>query len=111
MSVARRIAGFLSIALVAAALSACAGGPQQESTGQYIDSATISTKVKTALATAEGLNPFDIDVETHKGTVALSGFVDTPADKQRAGEVARGVEGVQSVVNNIQIKGSGPPSN
>jgi osmotically-inducible protein OsmY len=104
MSFARKVIGILSAGLVALALSACAGGSQQESTGQYVDSAAITTKVKTAIATADGLSPFSINVETYKGTVQLSGFVDTPEQRRRAEEVARGVEGVDKVVNNIRVK-------
>lgn len=92
---------------LAPAISACSETRTQESTGQYVDSATISTKVKTALLQDQSLKAFDIHVETFKDEVQLSGFVDTQALKARAAEVASRVDGVRSVKNDLIVKGTG----
>lgn len=88
-------------------VSACAGGSTQESTGQYIDSAAITAKVQAALARDEQISVFDVDVETFRDVVQLSGFVDSPAARARAGQIAREVNGVREVKNTLQIKKSG----
>ena len=82
----------------------CAATPTKESTGEFVDDATITTKVKAAFLHDEYIKSFDISVETFKGTVQLSGFVDNSAQKYRAGEVARGVNGVHEVKNNLTVK-------
>lgn len=101
----RRI--FSSLAVVALlATTACASTANDESTGQVIDSTVISTKVRAAIAADDQLSIIPIDVTTFKDVVQLSGFVDSAAHKQRAGEIAAGVEGVKEVRNNLVIKGS-----
>lgn len=82
----------------------CAATPTKESTGEFVDDSTITTKVKAAFIHDEIVKAFDVSVETFKGTVQLSGFVDTHEQKSRAGEVARGVNGVREVKNNITVK-------
>ena len=82
----------------------CASTPKKEGTGEYIDDSTITTKVKSAILGDSALKVFQINVETFKGEVQLSGFVDSAAAKQKAGEVARGVGGVKSVKNNLIVK-------
>ncbi len=82
----------------------CAATPTKESTGEYVDDATITTKVKAAFVHDDYIKSFDISVETFTGTVQLSGFVDNSAQKYRAGEVAREVKGVQDVKNNLTVK-------
>lgn len=82
----------------------CAGTATRPSTGEYIDDSVITTKVKAALVRDDQTPGGAIKVETFKGVVQLSGFVDTQLQKSRAAEVAQGVEGVQSVVNNITVK-------
>ena len=82
----------------------CAATPTKESTGEFVDDATITTKVKAAFIHDDYIKSFDISVETFKGTVQLSGFVDNSAQKYRAGEVARGVKGVRDVDNKISVK-------
>ena len=82
----------------------CASTPTKESTGEYVDDSTITTKVKSAILGDSALKVFQINVETFKGEVQLSGFVDSAAAKQKAGEVARGVGGVKSVKNNLIVK-------
>ena len=82
----------------------CASTPTKESTGEYIDDSTITTKVKSAILGDPALKVFQINVETFKGEVQLSGFVDSAANAKKAGEVARGVGGVKSVKNNLIVK-------
>jgi hyperosmotically inducible protein len=94
-----------SAALLAAALSACSVTSGRETGDQYVDDATITTKVKTQLASDVGLTPANqIHVETMKRVVQLSGFVDSAAHKAEAESVARGVEGVEGVNNSIIIQ-------
>lgn len=85
-------------------LSACAPTSTQEGTGGYIDDSVITAKVKTALLEDKGLKSTDVNVETFKGRVQLSGFVSSSADAQRAVNTAKTVKGVMSVENDIQIK-------
>ena len=82
----------------------CAPSRTSESTGQYVDDATITTKVKTALVGDVGLKVFDIHVVTYKGVVQLSGFVDTPQTVAHATDVAQKIGGVQSVRNDLIVK-------
>lgn len=98
----RRIA---SVLLVTGALSACSVTSGRESGSQYVDDATITTKVKTQLASDVGLTPANqIHVETSKRVVQLSGFVDSAAHKAEAESIARGIEGVEGVQNSIIIQ-------
>lgn len=89
---------------VAALSSGCAGTSTKASTGEYIDDSVITTKVKAALIKNDTTPGGSISVETFKGVVQLSGFVDTEAQKLRAGDVSRSIEGVLDVVNNITVK-------
>ena len=82
----------------------CAGTPTKESTGEFVDDSTVTTRVKAALIHDEIVKSSDVSVETFKGVVQLSGFVDNSAQKYRAGEVAAGVKGVRDVKNNITVK-------
>jgi len=91
--------------LTAAVLSACSVTSGRETGDQYVSDATITTKVKTQLASDVGLKPANqIHVETSKRVVQLSGFVDSAAHKAEAESVARGIEGVTDVQNNIIIQ-------
>lgn len=85
-------------------LVGCAAGPQKESTGEYFDDTVITANVKAAIIKDETLKATEINVETFKGVVQLSGFVKSQADISRAVQVARGVKGVKSVKNAISIK-------
>ena len=87
-----------------AVLSGCATGAQQESTGQYIDDTATTTRVKNAIYKDEMLKSSEISVETFKGRVQLSGFVTTRPSIERAGVVAKGVQGVTSVTNDLRLK-------
>lgn len=82
----------------------CAGTATRQSTGEYVDDAAITTKVKTALVRDEIVSAMQVDVTTFKGNVQLSGFVDTAEQKSRAEQLAAGVEGVTDVTNNITVK-------
>ncbi len=87
----------------------CAGTSTRESTGEYIDDATITTKVKAAFVKDPLVKALDVKVDTFKGTVQLSGFVDTAEQKSRAEELARIITGVSSVKNNITLKTNATP--
>lgn len=101
----RSLTRILSALFIVGALSACSVTSGHESGSQYVDDATITTKVKTQLASDVGLTPANqIHVETSKSVVQLSGFVDTAAHKAEAESVARGVEGVTDVQNNIIVQ-------
>jgi osmotically-inducible protein OsmY len=82
----------------------CASTPKKEGTGEYIDDSAITTKVKAAILDDPALKVFQINVETFKGEVQLSGFVDSAQAVKKAGEVARSVGGVKSVKNNLIAK-------
>lgn len=84
--------------------SGCAGTTTRESTGEYIDDATITTKVKAAFVKDPTVKATAVNVDTFKGAVQLSGFVDTADQKARAEQIAAGVMGVRSVKNNITLK-------
>lgn len=92
----------LFICLLSLALAGCAG--TKESASEYVDDATITTKVKTKLFDDPQTSGFSITVTTYKGTVQLSGFVSSDKEKDRAGELAKGVEGVKDVKNDLIIK-------
>ncbi|MBI3545778.1 MAG: BON domain-containing protein [Gammaproteobacteria bacterium] len=82
----------------------CASTTTQEGTGEYIDDSVITAKVKAAILNEPTLKVMEINVETFKGIVQLSGFVSTPADVNKATEVARSIVGVRDVKNNIRVK-------
>jgi len=92
---------------MALTLGACTSGPESESTGQYIDSSVITAKVKAKILEDDQLKVLQISVETFKGVVLLSGFVDSDAMKARATQVAASVEGVRQVKNNLEVKPGG----
>ena len=75
-----------------------------ESTGEYLDDSVITTKVKSLLAEDDFLKSFQISVESYKGIVQLSGFVNSQQAVDKAGQIARSVKGVQSVKNNLIVK-------
>lgn len=103
MNILNRFA-FLAIALVLSSLVACASTNKQSSTGEYIDDSVITTKVKTAILNEPTLKSIEINVETFKGVVQLSGFVTSQADINKATEVASQVKGVESVKNDMRLK-------
>ena len=96
--------GYFVLLMLIATLVACASTSKQEGAGEYVDDSVITTKVKSMLASDDFLKSFEISVETYKGTVQLSGFVDSQKAVDKAGEIARGVKGVKSVKNNLNVK-------
>ena len=82
----------------------CASTPTSDSTGQYVDDTVITTKVKSALLGDDVVKSFAVSVETVKGVVQLSGFVNTSAQRSAAGRDAEAVAGVKSVKNNLIVK-------
>ena len=98
----RFFSGSFIIALMVSALG-CASTSQQSSTGGYIDDTWITTKVKAEIFNEPTLNVTDINVETHKNVVQLSGFVDSPATMNKAVEIAL-PRGVSSVKNDMRLK-------
>ena len=82
----------------------CAATPKQEGTGEYFDDTVITTKMKTAIFNEPSLKSAEINVETFKGVVQLSGFVSSRANIDKAVEVARSVKGVTSVRNDMRLK-------
>ena len=99
-----RILSFLVCIVLVTAFLGCATTQKREGTGEYLDDSAITTKVKAAIFNEPTLKVFQINVETFKGDVQLSGFVDSSQSVSKAGEVARGVKGVRSVKNNLIVK-------
>jgi osmotically-inducible protein OsmY len=99
-----RFIGYFVLLMVMAALSACGSTAKQTTPGEYVDDSVITTKVKTLLAGDDFLKSFQIGVETRKGIVQLSGFVNSQQAVDKAGQIARGVQGVTSVKNDLIVK-------
>ena len=99
---------FLVALMMIAAFVACASTPRQEGTGEYVDDSVITAKIKAKLAADDFLKSFQIGVESRKGIVQLSGFVNSQNAVDKAGEIARGVEGVKSVKNDLIVKYAAP---
>ena len=95
---------FSALLLAALLVAACAGTSKQESTGEYFDDSLITTKVKTAILNEPSLKVSQISVETYKGVVQLSGFVDSADAARKAVEVARSVKGVSDVKNDTRLR-------
>jgi osmotically-inducible protein OsmY len=100
------VKGLFAILVAASMLFAvgCASTSSQESTGEYFDDTTITAKVKTAIFNEPTLKVAQINVETYKSVVQLSGFVNSSTDIYTAGSVARSVKGVVSVRNDLRLK-------
>ena len=96
--------GYFVLLMLIATLVACASTSKQEGAGEYVDDSVITTKVKSLLAADDFLKSFEISVETYKGIVQLSGFVDSQKAVDKAGEIVRSVKGVTSVKNNLIVK-------
>jgi hyperosmotically inducible protein len=90
--------------MLIATFVACTSTSKQESTGEYVDDSVITTKVKSLLAEDDFLKSFQISVETYKGIVQLSGFVNAQNAVDKAGEIVRSVKGVKSIKNNLIVK-------
>ena len=99
-----RILKFLACLVLIASFVGCAATQKKESPGEYIDDTAITTKVKSAIFTEPDLKVLQINVETFKGVVQLSGFVDSRQSATKAAEVARSVKGVVEVKNDLVVK-------
>jgi osmotically-inducible protein OsmY len=86
------------------ALAGCAPTSTREGTGEYIDDTLITSKIKAAFAADPTVKATEVKVETFKGTVQLSGFVESRESAQKAVQIARQVKGVTEVRNNTVIK-------
>ena len=95
---------FLVSAMVLAVTLGCASSPKQEGTGEYVDDTVITGKVKAAILGEPTLKSAEINVETFKGVVQLSGFVSSKDAEMKAVEVTRTVGGVKSVKNDMRLK-------
>lgn len=104
MKTARPMVPALVLLVVLVAIAGCASTRTQESTGQYVDDSTITAKVKGEILEDPTLKTFQISVETFKGAVQLSGFVNSAEVRNRAAVVASRVSGVQSVKNDLLVK-------
>ncbi|ESS73570.1 transport-associated protein [Methyloglobulus morosus KoM1] len=93
---------FMALALVV--IVSCASTPKQEGMGEYVDDSVLTTKVKAAILNDPSLSSAEINVESFKGKVQLSGFVKSRADIAKAIEVTRAVNGVWIVKNDMQLK-------
>jgi osmotically-inducible protein OsmY len=96
--------GCLVALMLIASFTACASSPEQSSTGEFVDDSVITTKVKTLLANDDFLKSFKISVETRKGIVQLSGFVNSQDAASKAGQIAKGVGGVKAVKNDLIVQ-------
>ena len=94
----------LVLLLLISTFAACAATRTHESTGEYIDDSIITTKVKSLLATDDFFKSFQISVETYRGTVQLSGFVNSQKAVDKAGEIVMSINGVKSIKNNLIVK-------
>lgn len=102
-----KLARSFSAALVSTmfvALAACTTSPTGRTVGVALDDTAISARVKAALAGDPDVKARDVQVETYRGTVQLSGFVDSPENIRRAAELARRVDGVREVKNDLLVK-------
>jgi osmotically-inducible protein OsmY len=95
---------YFVVLMLVATFVACASTSKQEGTGEYVDNSVITSKIKSKLAADDFLKSFEIGVETYKGIVQLSGFVDSQKAIDKAGQIARSVDGVKSVKNNLRLK-------
>ena len=91
----------IAIALCVVTATACTPTQTHRGTGETIDDASITARVKVALANAKGINAHAINVNTYRGEVQLSGFLDQPEQISRAVEIARGTPGVRGVTNSL----------
>jgi osmotically-inducible protein OsmY len=99
----RNLRSLAAITVLLGILSGCTA-LTGETLGQNIDDTTLTTTVKTKLSVDKLANLTRIDVDTYNGVVSLNGVVSTPAEKERAEEIARSVNGVKKVINNLQVR-------
>lgn len=92
------------VGLLLAVLSACSPSGTHRGTGEYIDDTAVTARVKAALATDPNVKATEVQVDTFRGTVQLSGFVDSPESAARAAQLARDTKGVKEVRNAMVIR-------
>lgn len=103
MRLAQRFTAFFA-GLLMLALVACSSTATHKSTGEVIDDTVVTAKVKSALIADPDLKAYQINVETYKGTVQLSGFVSAPDHIQKATQLTRDIKGVTSVKNDLSVR-------
>jgi osmotically-inducible protein OsmY len=103
MTIHKRCASSL-IAILLLSIAGCAATSTRESTGEYIDDSVITSKVKAAILNEPSLKVLDINVETYKNAVQLTGAVASVSEMVKAEDVARSVSGVRSVRNDLKLK-------
>jgi osmotically-inducible protein OsmY len=103
MTMLKRFSAFFIVAAMVSALG-CASKSEPQSPGAYMGDAWVTTKVKTAILNEPSLKVAQINVETYKSVVQLSGFVDNAASRTKAAEIARSVEGVTEVKNDLRLR-------
>lgn len=103
MKIFKRISVFFAVALLAGMVG-CATSSKNEGVGEYVDDSVITTKTKAAIFNEPTLKSAEINVETYKGVVQLSGFVSSQTDINKAVSLTRAVKGVASVKNDMRLK-------
>jgi len=103
MTILKRFSSFFIVVLMASTLG-CAATADRQSTSEYAGDSWITTKVKSQILAEPSLKVAQVNVETYKGVVQLSGFVDSNASMAKAVEIARAVKGVSSVKNDMQLR-------
>ena len=93
----------LSISAAIVAFTGCAGNQNAISSGQYIDDKALQLQVRDALENNPGYKFSEVNVDVHSGAVQLSGLVERSGQKSRAGEIAKNVQGVTTVKNDITL--------
>jgi osmotically-inducible protein OsmY len=104
MKTRNMLIGYFVLLILIATFSACGSTSKQTSPGEYVDDSVITTKIKSLLAEDDFLKSFQIGVETRKGIVQLSGFVNSQQAIDKAGQIARSVKGVTTVKNDLILK-------
>ena len=103
MKISQKIVSGLFVAALFSVVG-CASTQTKEGTGEYLDDTVLTSKVKASIFNEPSLKSTEINVETFKGVVQLSGFVAQAGDVAKAGALARSVQGVRSVKNDIHVK-------
>ena len=104
MNLLSKFSSAVFLAITLASAMGCSSTQKHEGTGEYIDDSVITTKVKAAIFNEPTLKSAEINVETFKGVVQLSGFVNSQADINKTVEITRSVKGVTSVKNDMRLK-------
>jgi osmotically-inducible protein OsmY len=104
MSRCKRVLTILVVALSLGATAACAPMPERRGTGEYVDDKAINTRVRAALLKDADIDSRDVNVDTFRGVVQLSGFVRSRSMAERAVKLTQGVAGVREVRNDLQVR-------